>query len=288
MAPLSQLRESFISVNGVKLHVVEAGPVDGELVVLLHGFPEFWYSWRRQIDALADAGYRVLVPDQRGYNTSDKPKKVSDYAVDTLANDVVELIKSTGRSQANVIGHDWGAAVAWMLAIKHPHVVKRLGILNVPHPAVFVRKFKRPSLQMLKSWYVFYFQLPKLPELALSIGGHRLLKRSLLKTSNRGTFSSDDLALYDVAWSQPGALTAMVNWYRASFSHRPKIERGTTRIKVPTLMIWGAKDKFLGRDLAQPSIDYCEQGKLVFLENATHWVHQDEPQKVNNLLLDFF
>ena len=288
LATMSQLRESFVSVNGIKLHVVEAGPSDGELVVLLHGFPEFWYSWRRQIDVLAAAGYRVLAPDQRGYNTSDKPQAVSAYSIDTLADDVAELIKSTGRTQANVVGHDWGAAVAWWLAIQHPQLVKRLSILNLPHPKVLTRALTRSGRQLLKSWYAFSFLLPKIPEFLLSWRGHRLAERALVKTSRRGTFTADELTKYHAAWAQPGAPRAMINWYRAGFSNRPKLSGVAARVKAPTLMIWGARDAFLGRELAQPSIDYCEKGELVFLEKATHWVHQEEPEKVNKLLLDFF
>ncbi|HRA67214.1 MAG: alpha/beta hydrolase [Caldilinea sp.] len=273
--------------NGVDLHVVMAGPDAGPLVILLHGFPEFWYGWRKQMPALAAAGYHVWAPDQRGYNRSDKPAGVDAYHIDALAKDVAGLIEASGREQVYLVGHDWGAAVAWWVAGHYPARVKKLAILNVPHPAVMRRAVLEDSAQRKKSWYIFYFQLPWLPEWSLRQQNYTNLARTLKGSSRRGAFTADDLMAYRQAWSQPGAVTAMLNWYRAAVRHQAQAAM-LGRIRVPTLMIWGAKDIAVGRSLAQPSIDLCDEGRLVFLEEASHWVQHEEPAQVNRLLLEFF
>ncbi len=280
-----RVEHQFLTVNGVKLHVAVAGPEQGPLVILLHGFPEFWYGWRHQIDVLADAGYRVVVPDQRGYNTSDKPHGVRAYSIDTLAGDVVGLIDTMGRENATVIGHDWGAAVAWWTAIAHPQRVNRLVILNVPHPIV-MQKHLRGLKQMRKSWYMFYFQLPWLPERGFLKGNCRRALRGIQKTARQGTFSDADMEHYGEAWQQPGAMTGMINWYRAAFRVKPS-RVDSVRVQAPTLIIWGVQDQFLGEEMAQPSVEYCNDGRLERIEDATHWVQHDEPERVNHLLLDF-
>ncbi len=274
----------FVETNGIRLHVVQAGPLDGPLLILLHGFPEFWYGWKGQIEPLAAAGYRVWVPDQRGYNLSDKPKGVVAYGINTLAADIVGLIDAAGAQKAVVVGHDWGAAVAWWVAATQPERVERLVVLNVPHPAVMKRFVSRNVGQLLRSWYIGFFQLPVLPEWLSRLGNWYTLTRSLRGSSRPGTFSDADLAQYRSAWAQPGALTAMVNWYRAAL-RRPPTRNTARRITVPTLLIWGARDRFLKREMAQPSIDLCDRGRLVFFENATHWVQHEEAERVNELIL---
>jgi pimeloyl-ACP methyl ester carboxylesterase len=282
-SPLPPLRERFVTAHGVHLHVVEAGPQDGQLVVLLHGFPEFWYGWRRQIGPLAEAGYRVMVPDQRGYNTSDKPPRVADYRIETLAADVLALIAETGREKAHVIGHDWGAVVAWWLGSHHPQRVERLAILNVPHPAVMRRHLLTNLRQLRRSWYIFFFQLPWLPERALRRG---LAERALRGTSRRGTFSEEDVARYREAWAQPGAMRSMVNWYRAAIRGAARA-RGPWRIPVETLVLWGVRDVALGREMVGPSLALCDRGRSIFFEKATHWVQHEEAEAVNTHLLRF-
>lgn len=265
------------------MHVVQAGPADGPLVILLHGFPEFWYGWQHQIDTLAEAGFWVWAPDQRGYNLSDKPKGIASYGIDTLAADVVGLINAAGREKAVVVGHDWGAAVAWWTAATYPERVERLVVMNVPHPAVMKRFASRDPGQMLRSWYMVFFQLPWLPETLSRLGNWAVLVRTLRKSSRPGTFSNADLQQYKAAWSQPGAFTAMVNWYRAALQ-KPPSRRSDIRITVPTLLIWGVRDQFLKREMAQLSIDRCDNGRIVFFENATHWVQHEEAERVNELI----
>ena len=273
-----------IEANGVRLHVVEAGPEDGKLLVLLHGFPEFWYGWHETIGPLASAGYRVVVPDQRGYNLSEKPPAVADYRIDELARDVLGVIDAYGRDRAAVAGHDWGAAVGWWLAIHHADRLSEFVAVNVPHPTVFERAIRDSWSQRLKSWYMLAFQLPKLPEAVASAGDWRIAVRSMRRTSNPGTFDEEDFRRYRRAWDRDGAFEAMVDWYRAIVRDRPEPE--TSRVTVPTLVIWGAGDQFLEKRLAGRSVDRCADGRLLTIDDATHWVVHEDPHRVADAIAD--
>ena len=221
---------TYIETNGIKLHVVMAGPEDGQPVLLLHGFPEFWYGWRKQIPALAEAGYRVIVPDQRGYNLSDKPKGVRSYRVDTLAKDILGLIDALGYDKVHLIGHDWGAIVAWAFAIWHPERLHKLGILNVPHPAVMLNFLRRGDPEQLRrSWYIFFFQLPWLPEYFMRKNDWRNGVRALRGSSKTRIIYKSRYRGIQGAWSQPGAMTAMLNWYRAASASSPEDAEGLAR-----------------------------------------------------------
>jgi len=281
------IEERFIETNGVRLHLIEAGPKLGNPVILLHGFPEFWYGWRKQIPALAAAGYRVIVPDQRGYNLSGKPTGASAYRVDELTKDILGLIESLEYEKVNLVGHDFGAVIAWTIARWKPERLHRLGILNVPHPAVMRRFLLRDVEQLRRSWYVFAFQIPWLPEIILRANDLRVLARALRRSGSIHTFSEEDIREYKQAWSQPGALTGMLNWYRAAVRSRARLRAGS-RVRVPTLMLWGMRDVALTHRMARPSMDYCDDGKLVFFPDATHWVQLDAAEEVNRLLIDFF
>jgi pimeloyl-ACP methyl ester carboxylesterase len=276
-----------ISTNHIQLHVAQDGDPNGPLVILLHGFPEFWYGWRRQIPALAAAGYRVWDPDQRGYNLSDKPAGITAYNLDALAADVVGLIDAAGQEKAYLVGHDWGAAVAWRVANQYPDRLKRLVVMNVPHPAVMAQHVRHNLAQLRKSWYILFFQLPWLPEALSKRGDWQMAVQALVRTSQPNTFTADELAQYRQAWSQPQAYTSMLNWYRAAVQKPPQT-LPSPRIHVPTLLIWGAQDRFLGREMAQPSIDLCDDGQLVLIEDATHWVHHEKAVQVNERLVSFF
>jgi epoxide hydrolase 4 len=273
--------------NGpIELHAVAAGPSDGPVVLLLHGFPEFWYSWHKQIEPLATAGFRVIVPDQRGYNASSKPRGAAAYALSDLTSDVLAIADQLGAQRFFLAGHDWGAAVAWSVALLHPQRVAKLSILNVPHPSVMRRFLKTNRRQLRRSWYMFFFQLPFLPEAALSAFDFRLGVRSLVRSSRPGTFSPEDLAKYRAAWSQPGALTAMINWYRAAFRYRSKFPDST--VHVPTRILCGLRDAFLLSDMANDSLRYCDSAELYTFANASHWLQHEEPGRVSELLIDFF
>lgn len=281
------LEHHEVATNGLRLHVVQCGPLDGPLVILLHGFPDFWYGWRDQLPVLAAAGYRVWAPDQRGYNLSDKPVGIREYTLPKLAADIIGLLDAAGRPQASLVGHDWGGIVAWHLATYHPDRVARAAILNVPHPAVLPVGFWRLPSQLLRSWYMFFFQLPWLPEKLISRRNWRFGVLSLRGTSCRGTFSDADTALYKAAWAQPRALTSMINWYRAFRYGLGQRGVGPRRVPVPVQIIWGRKDVFLDARLAELSLRLCDQGQLHYFPEATHWVQHEEAAAVNELLLKF-
>jgi pimeloyl-ACP methyl ester carboxylesterase len=272
--------------NGsVQLHAVEAGPSEGRKVLLLHGFPEFWYGWRHQIGSLAAAGYHVVAPDGRGYNLSDKPAGVEEYTLGKLVSDVLALYEYLGRRPVHLVGHDWGAAVAWALAGFHPDKVRRLAVLNVPHPAVVQNFLLTHPRQMLRSWYMFFFQVRKLPEHLISAREFALARRALLMTSRPGTFSEKDLSEYRVAWSHPGAMTGMINWYRALASRAAMVQ--IPDIQVRTLILWGKRDAFLLPKLAELSVNRCRDAELVWFDEATHWVQHEEASAVNTRLIQF-
>ena len=273
--------------NGdVGLHAVAAGPDSGPVVMLLHGFPEFWYGWHRQIEPLAAAGFRVIVPDQRGYNLSSKPAGVAAYALTDLVSDVIAIADQLGQEKISIAGHDWGAAVAWSVALLHPQRIAKLAVLNVPHPSVMRRFLSTRPRQVLRSWYMFFFQLPWLPEALFSAFNYRIGARALLRSSRLGTFSDEDLAQYRAAWSQTRAVTAMVNWYRALFRTRAKFPDKIVR--VPTRILWGERDAFLLTEMAHESLRYCANADLLTFANASHWLQHEEPARVSELLIDFF
>mgnify|MGYP000016932558 CR=1 FL=1 len=274
---------TFREVNGVSLHVIEAGHPEDPLVVLLHGFPECWHEWSEYVDPLVDAGYRVLVPDQRGYNRSDKPGDVRSYRLQTLSRDVVSLIGSENRASAHLVGHDWGAAVAWDVALRHPEVVDRLGILNVPHPSVFRRTLSRTPTQLRKSWYMFYFQLPRLPEWSLRRSGFDPLTDTMRAGANPGAFDESRLRRYRKAWARPGALTAMLNWYRALRHYEAPTRES---VRAPTRILWGQHDQVLVSEMAASSLEYCKTGELRMYADCTHWLTHEYPSRVCGALLE--
>ncbi len=283
---MNKLEHHFIETNGVKLHVVTAGPKKGEPVLLLHGFPEYWGGWLKNIPALANAGFRVIAPDQRGYGESSVPADVEDYALLELVRDITGLMDRLGHEKVNLVGHDWGAAVAWATAMAFPGRVKRLGILNVPHPRVMLRFLLRSPRQMLRSWYIAFFQVPGLADWLLRRNDFSLAVRVLTASGKKGTFSRPELEEYKKAWSASGGMTGMLNWYRAAVQYRPPLP-ADVRIHVPALILWGKRDAALGFEMAGESLNLCDYGKLIFYENATHWVQHDEPEAVNRELIAF-
>ena len=276
-----------ILTNGIRLHCAIAGPADGELVIALHGFPEFWRGMSGVVTDLARAGYRVVAPDQRGYNLSEKPEGIDAYGVDEMALDVVGLIDAMGRESAHVVGHDWGAAVAWWLALTRPERLRKLVVINVPHPSVFAREVRGNKKQMRKSWYIFAIQVPTVPEkLAFGRRTRARFSRAIAGTANPGSFTPAYLAQLREAWAQPGAAQGMLNWYRASVRRRPG-RLTDKRVHVPTMIIWGRKDVALSDTMVQPSADLCDDVRVEWFDDATHWVLHDEPERTSTLILDF-
>src|SRR6266540_2442802 len=281
----SELREGYAEIGDVRLHYVEAG--DGPLIVLLHGFPEFWFGWRLQIKPLAAAGFRVVAPDMRGYNVSSKPDGVAAYDTGQLTADIRALIQERGAQSATLVGHDWGGSVAWATAMNHPEVVDRLAILNAAHPRKLSQGLHHPG-QLRKSWYFFFFDLPELPESVVH-ADHWHFFRNFLRDAHPA-YTPEEIDRYIEAWSQPGAATGMINYYRSSVRTPPKQAEAALRpISAPTLVIWGQRDRYLGPELAEPDHDDVPNlDRVERLPDASHWVHHDEHERVTQLLTDFF
>ena len=281
-----ELAHRYADLGDVRLHYVEAG--QGPLVLLLHGFPQFWYQWRHQIPALVEAGFRVVAPDMRGYNLSGKPPGVRAYRLELLARDVERLILACGERTADVVGHDWGAIAAWIAAMRHPERVGKLAILNVPHPARSLDGLLSP-MQLLRSSYVFFFQIPRLPEEVIRAGDFALL-RSVFRSDpvQPEALTAEDIERYIEAIARPGALTASINYYRALLRNPREMRALLQRVEAPVLVIWGEKDRFLSRRLAEPPRLWVPNLiRVKRLPDASHWVAEDRPLEVNTLLLDF-
>lgn len=271
--------------TGAALEVAEAGPTDGPLIILLHGFPDLWQGWTHQIEPLVSAGYRVLLPNQRGYGRSDKPRGVSAYGLDALAADVLALAASEGHSVFRLVGHDWGGIVAFWTAACSPQRVERLVILNAPHPGIVRRYMITHPAQAIKSWYVAFFQIPWLPERLLSANGFSRLFGSLKSTSSPGTFDDDDREYLLDGWSQPGALRAMLHYYRALVRRSDK--SCAKRVAVPTLILFSQNDPTEEPGLASASLKLCDDAQVAWFSHARHWLQREEAERVNESLLAF-
>jgi pimeloyl-ACP methyl ester carboxylesterase len=275
-----------VDVGDVELFVVRAGPADGPPVVLLHGFPEFWYAWNGVIAPLANAGFRVIVPDQRGYGDSDKPPDIEDYKIDRLGDDIANLIAALGHESAGVVGHDWGGGVAWNVAIRHPDRVRRLAVLDTPHPDAWRRV---ETQQETVSWFRTFFQIPFVPEEVARWGNWRIQSAMLRNTAAPGAFPDEKLALYRSAWDRDGAFGKMVNWYRAAFQpYTRDPDTPERRLAMPVLVLVAAEDAFIPGDTTRASLDLLDQGELVELGSGTHWVIQEQPERIAKLLIGFF
>ena len=271
--------------DGYTLSVKCAGPDSGKPILFLHGFPEFWYGWRKQIPYFVAKGYRVIVPDQRGYNDSDKPERISEYSIVQLAEDVAAIVRQLKLDETVLVGHDWGAAAAWQAAIRHPALFSRLVILNVPHPRTMVKTLLSNFNQLMKSWYMFFFQMPVIPGWLAALDGYERFAEAMRGTANEGSFTDEDLAAYREAWQKPKAFDSMVNWYRAAFRH-PDLSVQQT-VEVSTLILWGKGDRFLEASMATESLQYCRSARVKYFERATHWLQHDEPDAVNAEIENF-
>lgn len=295
------ISHGYAFVNGIRLHYAESG--SGDLVILLHGFPEFWYSWRHQLTALG-AHFHVVAPDLRGYNLSDKPTQVSDYSLEVIVEDVIGLLDHFGARKAAIVGHDWGAGLAWAVSQKYPERVSKLAVMQVPPAAAW--RANMSVRQLLRSWYMFFFQLPRLPEWILSrddfAGLDRVFKE---RVTRRGSFTDEDIARYKEALRQPGTVTAAVNYYRANVfrlmrrSHEP-VDPGSTaaggkqhstkdgRIQVPTLFIFGEQDFAILPQTVEGVAKYIDAPyRELRIPDSNHWVQNEAVEEVNAALLEF-
>lgn len=287
---MSELYPSrYITANGLRFHYVENGPEEGPPVLLLHGFPAFWYSWRYQLGALGQAGFRAIAPDLRGYNLSDKPIGVMSYTIDKLLDDVVALVKGLGYQKVTLIGHDWGGFIAWAVACspRHQHVVEQLVVMNAPHPAAFIRNFSLGQLR--KSWYMLLFQLPILPEHLFSRNSFSVLRQMLRGSAHvPGAFSETDTDHYVEALARPGALTSTINYYRAlPRVNQVKLAKEVVPVAAPTLLVWGERDVALGKELTYGMSRDVPDLRIEYLPDSGHFVHEEQPEQVNRILLDF-
>ncbi|UCD26083.1 MAG: alpha/beta hydrolase [Candidatus Bathyarchaeota archaeon] len=271
------------------MHYVTQG--EGKLLLLLHGFPDFWYVWRFQIPALAKH-FRVVAPDLRGYNKTEKPEGIDNYRLNLLAGDILGLIHALGEKRAITVGHDWGGVVAWSLAAFNPEAVEKLVILNAPHPNMYISRTRTLLRQLQKSWYVFFFQTADIPEEVLSQNEYLFLKNMLRHSFAREeTLTEKDLEIYAKAWSKPGALTAAINYYRANMNPSVLFSERTIafpKVKSPTLVIWGERDVALSKDLIVDTQEFVDAPySIKYLPKCGHWVQLEEPKIVNRYLLEF-
>jgi pimeloyl-ACP methyl ester carboxylesterase len=277
-------QHEFIQTNGINLHYVTQG--QGKLMLMLHGFPEFWYSWRHQITKFSK-DYQVVALDLRGYNDSDKPQAVEAYAMTELLEDVKGVITGLGYENCILVGHDWGGAIAWNFAYTYPEMVEKLIILNLPHPAKFKEGLSTPQ-QLLKSWYIVLFQLPFIPESILQWNDYQAIAAAFKNMAvDKSAFTQEDLEAYKDAAAKRGALTAMLNYYRCTFQSMLKSQQQWGILNVPTLMIWGEKDTALGKELTYGTEAYVSDFRLKYIPNCSHWVQQEQPELVNQYMREF-
>ena len=288
------LEHKYADVNGIRMHYVQAG--QGKLILFVHGFPQFWYAWK---DLLAEFGrdHLAVAPDMRGYNLSSKPEGVEHYRVSHMVKDLRELAKSLGHERFIVVAHDWGGGVAWSLAIRHPECLEKLVIINSPHPATFERELNQNPAQQAASQYMLFFRSPK-AEAALSANDYKALCDTVLTAGlKKGHFTEDDRQAYLAAWSQPGAMTGSLNWYRAAgigppTGAEPKArsfvsDSAAHQVAVPTLVIWGEKDAALVKENLDGLDQYVPDLTVHRIPDGTHWVVHEQPAEVTRHIREF-
>ncbi|MDO9489167.1 MAG: alpha/beta fold hydrolase [Sphingomonadaceae bacterium] len=285
--PASGIRNRWVEANGLRFEVAEAGEGD-RLALLLHGFPELNFSWRHQMPLLAELGYRVWAPNQRGYGHSSRPQGIAAYDADKLVADAAALIDASGAKEVTLVAHDWGGAIAWHFAIQRARPLARLVVMNCPHPACFAREL-RTWKQLKKSWYMFFFQLPWLPEKLLTANDARAIRGAFRDSAiDKSRFPRADLDVYARAAQAPGAMTAMVNWYRAAARNRTLTSgEAYPIIDVPTLLIWGEADMALDLATTEGTGDFVREFTLRRLPEVSHWVQQEAPEAVNAILREW-
>ncbi len=276
-----------VRANGVTFGVRVAGDEKSpKLALLLHGFPECAYAWRYQMTLLAERGYRVWAPDLRGYGASDKPRRVADYRVSELVLDVAGLIDASGAEEVLLVGHDWGGMIAWHFALRRLRKLAGLVVLNIPHPRLFLRAVTRPGPQLGRSWYIFAFQLPLLPERLLARDDYRAIAGAFLGMAvDKSRFPREVIDVYKRSADEPGALSGMLAYYRAALRH-PSVVKYPT-LETRTLMIWGEEDRALGKELTQGTEELVRDFTLRFVPRCSHWVQQEAPEVVNAMLDDW-
>ncbi|MCB1180370.1 MAG: alpha/beta hydrolase [Leptospiraceae bacterium] len=282
----SLFEHEYVRTNGVNLHIVKKG--NGPLIIFLHGFPEFWYSYRHQLlDFSKD--FTAVAIDNRGYNESDKPVGVDSYRLEELVKDVKGIIEYLGFEKCTLVAHDLGGIIAWQLAYSHPEILDNLIILNCPHPMKYSRELKNPT-QIFKSWYIYFFQLPIIPEFLISINNFQGIEEIFLKiTEAKHKFEKSDLEKYRKMASKENGITSMLNYYRNVFKFLPLLEKSNMnkKLNVPTLIIWGEDDKVLSKSLTYDMGEFLSNFEIKYIPDCSHWVQQEEPELVNQYIREF-
>jgi len=281
----------YIKLKEVKLHYVEKGDHNKPLMIFVHGFPEFWFSWRHQIREFS-RDYWVVAIDQRGYGDSDKPQGKSHYKIEKMVGDLKELIPALGRTKCHMVAHDWGGAIAFAFALQHHNMLDSLTILNAPHPFALSKLLKSDVRQIIMSWYMFFYQLPYFPELLLRGNDLEAFEREFRSGKfGKKAFTDEDIEAFKYTFCKPGALTPPINYYRSmDLSGRSYAKSQVVpqpKLPVPTLIVWGTGDVYLSKKLPVTSAEFIERCQVKFIEGASHWVQQDAPQEVNKHLRQF-
>ena len=284
---MTQVTSRRIDANGLGFMVDEAG-VGDDVALLLHGFPESRYAWRHQLPLLADLGWRAIAPDLRGYGQSSRPSRTADYAIGHLVEDVAGLFAAAGARRRLLVGHDWGAAIAWAFALERRLPLDGLVIMNVPHPAVLARVMRASWRQPLRSWYMAFFQIPALPEAMMTAGGARAIGRAFTGMAvDKSRFPPEVTGVYRQNALIPGAMTAMINYYRANTALLGRWRAASPMIEVPTLMIWGEEDAALCIENTEGYDGLVRDFTLHRLPAVSHWVQQEAPESVNEILTEW-
>jgi epoxide hydrolase 4 len=282
----TEIRHERIAADGVELHVARAGA--GPPVILLHGFPEHWRSWKHQIPALVSAGFSVLAPDLRGYNESDRPAERNAYHLRHLVADVAALVRATGRARAHIVGHDWGGILAWAFAGANPDLLDKLAILNAPHLRLYTEQVRRLSRQTLRAWYLLFFRIPLIAERTLAARDFGAVRDMFRRLPKQPAFTEEEIDAYVAALARPGALTAALNWYRENLASPDAQQLARSAyVRGETLVIWGEHDPALGIELLDGLERVAPRVRVHRIPYAAHWVQNEAPDEVNRVLIDF-
>jgi len=279
----------FARLKRIKLHYVAKGSESKPLMLFLHGFPEFWYSWRHQLKEFG-GDYRAVAVDMRGYGESDKPRAIKDYTMDKLVADIKELIPALGHEKCILVGHDWGGAVAWSFAHMYPNLVEKLIVCNCPHFNAFEKLVQKDKKQFLMSWYMMFFQMPCVPEAMMRSQDLKFLDQAFLGKRmgvRPGKMSQDDMEMFKYNYSQEDALRGPIHYYRANLRYLIPLQYPSKKVQVPSLMVWGTNDAALSVKLADMTGDCVEDYRVRLVHGASHWVQQEEPEEVNKYIRQF-
>lgn len=275
-----------MQLGKVTIHLAECGPDTGKLMLFLHGFPENWYAWKKQLLYFGSKGFKAVAIDQRGYNLSSKPKYIHDYRIDMLAIDVFNIVRHYfKRKKVLLIGHDWGANVAWWTSLRFPEIIEKLIIVNVPHPVVMKKTMNNNFRQMLSSWYIYFYQIPFIPEFFMSFSHGLLLASMITSSANKNAFDRRTMSYYRNSWSKE-TVTAMINWYRGMKLGSDKKLR-SIKVQPDVLVLWGLRDRFIKKENIEPSLKLCKKATCKVYPNNTHWVIHEAEDKVNKKILNF-